>query len=666
MKIKQRAYKTGKLALSAGVVFGAAMQSGIMEMMTARANTITIKSDESNPQYNKQYVIYKLLDSQGSKESGILYSVPGGSASIKASNLEKLKAAIKAVDPSVSDQAINTEAKTIGYISNFIESGPDGTTDSFGNAGVETDAPSGKYRQFLEALVQLDLASFPSEEVNVGGADPIGLPGTSVYHAIENGTKVEISKPGRSREGYYLIVETNHPGEKDQSTSLVMAMHISEDEDVTVNLKSDRPEVIKKVEEDTEIGWNDIADFEIGQDFKYEFISEVPNMNAYRTYYFDFEDEMDPDIALDVNSTADTDDAGREMKITIGSAVYSTAAADAARAIEYQDGSGTTHNAGAPWKLEKTGAGFKVICQDLKALGSADGFTAGDAIKLQYHAHIVDDASLVGRQSAFENTVKINYSNNPRAGGEGERGQSPEDTVVVYTYGIDINKINDQAAPERLEGAEFELKRTDGSTVYVKDNGDGTYTIDNSIKADTQGFTKMLRTQGAGGKFVIYGVDAETYTLKETKAPDNYSSLNGTITLTLSASMQEDRAADEKLHDPTPGYVRGTGGTSGDTASGLTGLELTAASYQKDLNDPIDLDAGSVSAPWYVQDNGNKVDPDVQEDAFDGVVAATVVNKKNSALAFTGGQSLIALTVTLAAGGLYVVARRKRLESESE
>ena len=71
-----------------------------------------------------------------------------------------------------------------------------------------------------------------------------------------------------------------------------------------VQIKSDYPSVIKKIQEDDigNDGWNDIADFEIGQTVPYKFESNVPNMNGYDTYYYAWHDKMDEALTFNKNS----------------------------------------------------------------------------------------------------------------------------------------------------------------------------------------------------------------------------------------------------------------------------------------------------------------------------------------------------------------------------
>ena len=66
-----------------------------------------------------------------------------------------------------------------------------------------------------------------------------------------------------------------------------------------IQVKSDDPTVIKKIDEDDKQehikdpdGWNDIGDDEIGQTVPFKYESNIPNMNGYKTYYYAWHDQM--------------------------------------------------------------------------------------------------------------------------------------------------------------------------------------------------------------------------------------------------------------------------------------------------------------------------------------------------------------------------------------
>lgn len=121
----------------------------------------------------------------------------------------------------------------------------------------------------------------------------------------------------------------------------------------------------------------------------------------------------------------------------------------------------------------------------------------------------------------------MEFSNNPNSAQGGDKGQTPEDKVIVFTYKTVINKINSEEKP--LTGAAFKLEKVlkNGSTELVKE-----YKITDD--ADRK------RTS-----FEFTGLDHGAYILTETVTPDGYNTMHP-IKFSIVAS-HDTESADPKL-----------------------------------------------------------------------------------------------------------------------
>lgn len=176
------------------------------------------------------------------------------------------------------------------------------------------------------------------------------------------------------------------------------------------------------------------------------------------------------------------------------------------------------------------------------------------SVKITYTA-VVTEAAEMG-ENGNPNTAKLIY----RIDTQDKELPSPKTTV--FTYGLNVVKLEAGTAVKKLTNAVFQISR-DGTTtpLYFKDNEDGSYTLaqDQTTAASTTGYTKDLTTQGTDGSFWLKGLDAGVdYSLKEVKAPSGYSVNTDTLTIRLTAKTNPD--------DPTcyTGILRDVTGTEKD------------------------------------------------------------------------------------------------------
>lgn len=132
----------------------------------------------------------------------------------------------------------------------------------------------------------------------------------------------------------------------------------------------------------------------------------------------------------------------------------------------------------------------------------------GDAISIKYSATVNGTAS---NFDAATNTVNVKYSNSPSSSTDG----TPS-TTKHYTFDIEnaLVKVDSESQTTPLTGAEFTL--TDSNEKLIA-----------SVPSDANGY------------IVFKGLDAGTYTLKETKAPDGYQLSNKEYTVTITPEYNE-------------------------------------------------------------------------------------------------------------------------------
>lgn len=309
-------------------------------------------------------------------------------------------------------------------------------------------------------------------------------------------------------QGYWLIVDTTDMNGIDNANSLVL-LDTKGESAITIEPKVDLPQVVKKVKDiddtvDSDIDdnpWVDSADHDMEDAVPFKLTATLPsNVGYYESYQIVFHDTLDAGLELD-----DT---------TLKVYMYDNAAA-AETDVEVVNGTDVT----ADFVLGKDAdnCSFDVSCEDILAI---EDVTADSVFVVYYEAELGENAEIgtVGNV----NKVYLEYSNDPYD--TDATGKTEEDKVIVFTYQVVINKVDEQNAP--LEGADFTLYKWDPVEDKFVEIG------------------KKL-VDDAGDTFTWAGLDDGKYKLAETTVPDGYTEMKA-IEFSIAAEHDLD-SQDPKL-----------------------------------------------------------------------------------------------------------------------
>jgi fimbrial isopeptide formation D2 family protein/LPXTG-motif cell wall-anchored protein len=155
----------------------------------------------------------------------------------------------------------------------------------------------------------------------------------------------------------------------------------------------------------------------------------------------------------------------------------------------------------------------------------------GTQIVVYYSANLNQNAVVAG--DGNDNTVVLKYGDS----------NTVEAKTTTYTWDMNVLKYGDGDKEKVLAGAEFVLLNSQKDKVATIVNGKLTGWVDVPA-ADEEGNISWpdntTLTTNDAGKIAIEGLDADTYHLREIKAPDGYNKLNQDTDVTVTRQVSTD------------------------------------------------------------------------------------------------------------------------------
>lgn len=538
------------------------------------------------------------------------------------------------------------------------------------------------FRYFTEDLKNaIKAKGISGDEITVSNpssTNSIKITGLSwgyyVVDEISTGDDISNGQPGTTTDG-------RGTDGKHFASSLVLVNTVNNE--ATITLKSDYPEIVKKIQEDDNKdvvgndGWNDIGDYQIGQTVHYQNDITIPNMNGYHGYYFAIEDRMAKELTLHA------DKAKMKLVISKGDKSYTLKASDYNLQTIGSNVSATVQEAKFAKNFEDPKSTFGIEIEDLKAIIDREfpeGMNAtehtndysGMKLHYEYEATLNDLAAEDTGRPGYENDVRLIFSNDPDSTGSGynkpntppgdqPHGKTPWDTVVAFTYRLNGNKVNTNNFA--LEGAKFRIYEDSAMTkeVIVKkkpttttadqttsnvnmqtneehgeSNPDGAKATTGNIKAENGSNAKGTN------EYIVVDKDSAT---ADTQGVDIVSDAEGNFSIVGLDSgkyyIKEVAAPDgyRLLKDPVEITV--TAKMSDDRNSYIKGDGATDKTLQK-------LSGNANLTEFYHQifKTGSS---ELNSDANAGTLEMTVVNETMEKLPVTGGQ-MMAILMAVGAG----------------
>ncbi len=486
------------------------------------------------------------------------------------------------------------------FLSALKSSNDFGNPNLFANANTATDVA--KAMESLDETQRIKLAQIAFNNKS------------SLATQIEAPTEGVASQKA-VQPGFYLIVDTTTNIEQGDAKNPAILLVNG---DTEIKDKKEKTTVEKKVKDEND-QWKDIADYSIGDEIEFKLSSKVipeSELSQYNTYKYVFHD------SLSTGLTAQPENSPVAVTVKVGNKVVPETRIENKETV-------SQYEVTIPDENRK----FTVTLPDLLKLVDADGNkipVAGQDVIIEYKAKL--NASAQIGNPGNENTVQLEYSNDPNSGGT---GTTIEDKVKVFTFQLEGTKVNIVDSNDKLQGAEFVLYRTSDDNpnntpkeyATISNGKVGQWNASETvIDKDSDNYNSYKITSGEDGKFSISGLGDGTYFLQETKAPEGYNLRTKPFKIVIDSTID-------------------------DATQSLTDLTIS-------------LDNGDPNNGVIEKEDGSET-PAFKED---GIVKAEFQNSMTTTLPETGGMGTTLLYVAggiLLIGSAVLLVTKKRMGHEN-
>lgn len=269
-----------------------------------------------------------------------------------------------------------------------------------------------------------------------------------------------------------------------------------------------------------------VGDFGIGDTVTYQLTSKVPDMTGYNSYTFKFSDTLSKGL-----------DLKEVLSVKVGNTTL------------------TAKSTGANTYALAYDKSNRTLTVTLNDFYNSYKNRTGDTITVVYTATLNKEA-VIG-MNPNTNKAVVEYSNDPKSDGT---GKSEPSIVDVHTFDFTIFKYyttmqGETEVKNALKGAEFELYKAnatkdaadENAKINIVDEGNGVYRQATPEEANAAGFTSAKIVSDADGKVLVKGLEAGTYYLRETKAPEGYNKLLSDIKAEITANYEDGKLVSYKV-----------------------------------------------------------------------------------------------------------------------